>query len=138
MECEAGKWDSDGAIGRLWSSFLGRAEEIHPAAKPAVMYGICEHDTCEKDEFRYMAAIGAADAAEVPPGMTVRIVKARSYFRACVPAAVSVPDAYTGAAAYAKSLGNEFEEDDFIEVYHEIFQDPEINSFQLLFPVKEL
>ncbi len=137
MECEAKRWDSDGAIGRLWSCFLSSVDKISNVVKPTVMYGICKQDTCENDKFRYMAAIGVTDLIKVPTGMTARLMKAQSYFRACVPASVSVPDAYTAAIAYAKSLGYDLENYDAIELYHEIFQDPEINSFHLLIPIKE-
>jgi AraC family transcriptional regulator len=136
MECKAREWDSDGAIGRLWSDFLARADEIKQASNPMIMYGICEHETCHKEQFNYMAAIGVNGAAEAPLGMTKRLIRAQSFFQASVPEFISTPDAYIGTIGYAKSLGYDIEDYDNIEVYDEIFQDPAIHSFRLLIPIK--
>lgn len=136
MECDAVMWDRDGSIGRLWSSFLQRAEEIKQASSPINMYGICEYENCENDRFRYMASIGVSEAAEAPPGMIKRYVREQDYFKAGVPDSISTPDAYAGTLGFAKSLGYEIDQYDNIEVYEELFHDPDVNSFILLVPVK--
>jgi predicted transcriptional regulator YdeE len=137
MECNATKWDADGAIGRLWSDFLLRTGEIRNAADPMIMYGICEHENCEGNDFRYMAAIKVKCIEAIPPGMVSRSIRVKTYLQADVPDSISVPDAYTATVGYAKSLGYEIEDYDDIEVYHEAFTDPDIHSFQLLIPVRE-
>lgn len=136
MECKAKIWDSDGAIGRLWSDFLERVCEIKHAVNPMTMYGICEHETCDNDQFKYMAAIGVSESCEVPLGMTKRHIRAQSFFQARVPDFISVPDAYAGTIGYAKSLGYEIADYDNIEVYDEIFHDPAFHRFRLLIPIK--
>lgn len=136
MECKARQWDSDCAIGRLWSDFLLRVDEIKQASSPMIMYGICEHETCDNEQFKYMAAIGVYSSGEVPSGMSKRLIRAQSFFQASVPDFISIPDAYSGTIGYAKSLGYELDDYDNIEVYEEIFQDPDVNSFKLLIPIK--
>ncbi|MGE5678868.1 MAG: AraC family transcriptional regulator, partial [Pseudomonadota bacterium] len=136
MECRAAQWDSDGAIGRLWSDFLPRIEEIKQVLIPITMYGICEHENCSGGSFNYMAGIGVDPEAEPPQGMSRRLVRKQSFFQACVPEDISIPDAYSGTTGYAKSLGYELEDYDNIEVYEETFQDPDISSFKLLIPIK--
>ena len=137
MECVAVKWDSDGAIGRLWSDFLTRADEIKHKGNPMVMYGICEHESCDKDHFRYMAAIKVKSIGVIPAGMVSRSLQEKTYLQAEVPDFISVPDAYAGTIGYAKSLGYEIEDYDNIEVYEEEFKDPAFHGFGLLIPVKE-
>lgn len=136
MECNARKWDCDGAIGRLWSEFLPRIDEIKQPSSPMVMYGICENETCENGQFKYMAAIGADCTDEVPLGMVKRIIRTQNFFQACVPEFISMPEAYTSAIDYAKSLEYEIEVYDDIEVYEESFQDPDIHNFKLLIPIR--
>jgi AraC family transcriptional regulator len=136
MECIAKQWDCDGAIGRLWSDFLARIDEIKQPSKPIVMYGICEHETCANESFKYMAAIGVRKVTQVPTGMTQRFIKAQSFIQASVPDSISTPDAYTGTTGYARSLGYDIDDYDNIEVYNEVFQDPACNRFNLLIPIK--
>ncbi len=136
MECIATKWDSDGAIGRLWSDFLSRLDEINSLSCPIIMYGICEHETCDNKNFKYMAAIGVNSTDKVPQGMSIRRIRSQTFLQAWVPGAVSIPDAYTGTVGYAKSLGYEVEDYDNIEMYDQNFQDPDYNSFKLLIPIK--
>jgi predicted transcriptional regulator YdeE len=136
MECGAKMWDSDGAIGALWSDFLARADTIKKPLKPLTMYGICEHETSGDGRFTYMAAIGIAPASEPPPGMTKRYVREQDFIMASVPESVTTPDAYAGTIGYAKSLGYEVEVYDNIEVYDEIFQDPDDHNFKLLIPIR--
>lgn len=137
LECNAKVWDGDGSIGKLWSSFLMRLEEVNQIKSSMTMYGICEHEYCEKEHFKYMAAVGVNSAIELPKDMIRRSVRAQSFFQATVPASISIPDAYSATIGYAKSLGFEIEDYDNIEVYDEIFKDPAFYSFQLLIPVKE-
>lgn len=137
MECTAAKWDSDGAIGRLWSNFLTRAGEIEYYGNPIIMYGICENENCDDYHFRYLAGIRVNCIGVIPSGMVRRIVEEKTYLQADVPDFISVPDAYAGTIGYAKSLGYEIEDYDNIEVYEEVFKDPAFHSFQLLIPVKE-
>lgn len=137
MECKAEVWDGDGSIGRLWSDFLIRLDEIKHIQKPMIMYGICEHENCDNRHFTYMAAIKVNNDAEIPEGMVVRHIKEHSFFRAEVPASISIPDSYAGTIGYAKSLGYVIEDYDNIEVYEEIFRDPAYNNFQLLIPIKD-
>lgn len=136
MECDAGIWDSDGNIGMLWSDFLTRVDDIKQAAHPITMYGICEHESCAAGRFKYIAAIGAGEASEVPLGMVKRFIRVQKFIQASVPHFISIPDAYAGTIGYAKSLGYEIENYDNIEVYDEIFQDPDVHSFKLLIPIK--
>ena len=116
MECAACQWDQNGAIGRLWSDFLPRIHEIRQAASPRVMYGICEHETCHAGGFTYLAALGVNREIIPPRGMTLRRMNTQAYFQADVPDRISVPDAYTSAAGYAKSLGYEPAAADEVEV----------------------
>jgi predicted transcriptional regulator YdeE len=136
MECLAQIWDNGGDIGRLWSDFLARAEEIKQVKSPMTMYGICEHETCHQDRFKYMAAIGVSDDAEVTPGMVKRLIRAQKFIQASVPESIATPDAYAGTIGYVKSLGYEIDSYDNIEVYDEVFHDPDIYSFKLLIPIK--
>ena len=136
MECKAVQWDCDGAIGRLWSDFLTRAEEIKQASSPMTMYGICEHEAYNNGYFKYMAAIGVDNVTEVPLGMTKRFIRIQDFFQARVPDFISTPDAYAGAIGYARSLGYTIEDYDNIEIYDGSFQDPDVNSFKLLIPIK--
>lgn len=124
IERQAQRWDQGGAIGRLWSDFLPRAAEIKQAAVPMVMYGICEHETCRGASFTYLAGIGASAGARPPAGMLLREMPAQTFFQVVVPEQISVPDAYTGAAGYARSLGYDLLEGDTVEVYEETFRDP--------------
>lgn len=135
MECIAEEWDSDGAIGRLWSNFLSRIDKIENFSVSA-MYGICENETCKNGKFKYMAAIGIEFLSRVPCGMVKRVIRAQKFFEACVPEFINTPDAYTSAADYAKSLGYEVENYDDIEIYEDSFKDPDVNNFKLLIPIK--
>lgn len=137
MECEAKRWDSNGAIGRLWNDFLVRVDQLKGAKLPLVMYGICEHETCNKDSFKYMAAIAVEDNVVVPQAMVKRFIRPQRFFEAIVPNSISTPDAYAGTIGYAKSLGYQIEEYDDIEVYEDGFKDPDYSSFKLLIAVKE-
>lgn len=136
MECYARVWDSDGNIGRLWSDFLTRLDDIKKAANSITMYGICEHETCNDDSFKYMASIGVSEAFEAAPGMTKRFIRVQNFIQASVPGSISIPDAYAGTTGYAKSLGYEIDTYDNIEIYDETFQDPDVHCFKLLIPIK--
>lgn len=136
MECNARTWDSDGEVGRLWSDFLTRVDELNKIAEPMTMYGICEHETCDNDRFKYMAAVGVNEASDVPLGMKKRFIRVQKFIQASVPDSISTPDAYAGTISYAKSLGYEIDLYDSIEVYDEVFQDPDVHSFKLLIPIK--
>lgn len=136
MECYAQIWDNGGDIGRLWSDLLARAEEISQGKAPMTMYGICEHETCNHEHFKYMAAIGVSDDAEAAPGMVKRLVRAQKFIQAIVPESIATPDAYAGTIGYVKSLGYEIDSYDNIEVYDEVFNDPDIYCFKLLIPIK--
>lgn len=136
MECDAKTWDEDGAVGRLWSDFLSKVNEIKSSVKPMVMYGICENETCKGNNFKYMAGVKVYSIDKVPNGMVVRNMKKGIFFQALVPEAVSTPEAYTSAVNYAKSLGYSVENNDDIEVYEDTFKDPDIHSFKLWIPVK--
>jgi|GEM_PF-1786574 len=136
MECRAKMWDSDGSIGRLWSDFLTRVDDIKQATNPMTMYGICEHETCDNGQLKYMASIGVSRASEAPLGMVKRFIRVQKFIQASVPDSISTPDAYAGTIGYAKSLGYDIEDYDYIEVYDEIFQDPAVHSYKLLIPIK--
>jgi len=135
LECRAVQWDSDGAIGKLWSEFLVRLEEIQLIQDKVTMYGICEHETCKNEGFTYMAAVGINSGTDVPPGMTKKFIKPQNFFQASVPERISTPDAYAGAIGYARSLGYILKDNDIIEVYDGIFQNPDENRFRLLIPI---
>jgi predicted transcriptional regulator YdeE len=136
LECNAEIWDGNGSIGKLWSEFLMRMEDMDPLQGPMTMYGICEHEHCDSKYFKYMAAVGINKVEKVPKDMVVRYIKPQSYFQANVPASIRVPDAYSATIGYAKSLGYVIEEHDNIEVYEEEFKDPAYYNFQLWIPVK--
>lgn len=137
MECDAIQWDADGAIGRLWSGFLDRVDMVLNPVVPNVMYGLCEHDTCSKDNtFTYLAGIEVEEGCLPPKGMVRRVVKAQKYLLVEVPEEIKTPDAYTKAFEYIKVNGLEVDDNDEIEVYEEIFKDPDNNSFKLLLPIK--
>lgn len=137
MECAAKQWDADGAIGRLWSSFLGNVDKVKKPVVPNIMYGICEHESCNKgDTFTYMAGIEVDECCDIPEGMVKRMIRRQRFLQAEVPEDVITPDAYTKAFEYAKQNGYSIDEYDEIEVYEEIFKDPEYNAFKLLVPVK--
>ena len=135
LECGAVLWDSDGAIGRLWSEFLAYLEKIQLIQDKVTMYGICEHDTCRNGDFIYMAAIGIDSGTEVPPGMIKKFITPQNFFQASVPECISTPDAYAGAIGYARSLGYALKDNDIIEVYDGIFQNLDVSRFRLLIPV---
>ena len=135
LECRAVQWDSDGAIGKLWSEFLSCLEKIQLIQDKVTMYGICEHETCRNGGFTYMAAIGIDSETEIPPGMTKKYISPQNFFQASVPDRISTPDAYAGTIGYARSLGYTLEDNDMIEVYDGIFQDPDVNRFRLLIPI---
>ena len=135
LECRAVQWDSDGAVGKLWSEFLARMEKIQLIQDKVTMYGICEHETCNDEDFTYMAAIGMDSGTVVPPGMTKKFISPQNFFQASVPDCISTPDAYAGAIGYARSLGYTLVDNDMIEVYDGIFQDPDVNRFRLLIPI---
>lgn len=136
LECNAEIWDGNGNIGKLWSNFLMRVVEINQVLKPMTMYGICEHEYYDSGRFKYMAAVGVNKAENIPKDMVKRSIKSQTFFRASVPASISVPDAYSATVGYAKSLGFDIEDYDNIEVYDETFRDPAFYSFELLVPVK--
>ena len=58
------------------------------------------------------------------------------YIQAEVPEDIKTPDAYTKTFEYAKQNGYELDNYDEIEVYEEIFKDPDYNAFKLLIPIK--
>lgn len=136
MECKASLWDVDGSIGRLWSVFLSKINEIKTLADPMVMYGICEYEHCEGENFIYMAAVKVTNTDTLPKGMVIRKIRSQTFFQAFVPESISVPDAYTSTINYAKSLAYTLDEYDNIEVYEDQFQDPDLHRFQLLVPIK--
>ena len=135
LTCRALQWDGDGTIGKLWSEFLARLEKIELMPDAVTMYGICEHEDCQNGVFTYMAAIGINSFTEIPPGMTKKFIAPQNFFQASVPDRISTPDAYAGAIGYAKSLGYTIKDNDMIEVYDGIFQNPDVNRFRLLIPI---
>jgi predicted transcriptional regulator YdeE len=137
VECNAIQWDADGAIGRLWSNFLDKVDAIGSPVVPNVMYGLCEHETCSKDNtFTYLAGIEVEKGCQLPKGMVSRVVSPQKYLLVEVPEEIKTPDAYTRAFEYIKENGFEVDNNDEIEVYEEIFKDPDNNSFKLLLPIK--
>lgn len=137
MECEARQWDADGAIGRLWSDFLDRVDTVKDPVFPNVMYGICEHETCNGNgTFIYMAGIEVREACTVPEGMTRRIISKQKYIQAEVPEDIKTPEAYKKSYDYIKENGLTIDDNDEIEVYEEVFKDPDNHTFELLVPVK--
>lgn len=136
MECTAKQWDADGAIGRLWSTFLENVEKVKKSIVPNVMYGVCEHESCnESGTFIYMAGIEVEKSCVVPEGMVKRIIREQKYILADVPRSVKTPDAYIKTSEFAKQNGLIIDKFDEIEVYEEIFQDPDDHAFKLLIPI---
>ena len=137
MECTAKQWDADGAIGRLWSAFLGNVDKVKKPIVPNIMYGICEHESFDKgDTFTYMAGIGVEEFCDIPEGMVKRIIRQQRYLQAEVPEVILTPDAYTKTFEYVKQNGYSLDKYDEIEIYEEIFKDPAYNAFKLLIPIK--
>ncbi len=137
MECNAKQWDADGAIGRLWSTFLGNVDKVKKPVVPNTMYGICEYESCDKgDTFTYMAGIEVEQSCAVPEGMAKRVIKKQKFIQAEVPESVKTPDAYTKTFKYAEQNNYIVDENDNIEVYEEMFQDPDDHPFKLLIPIK--
>ncbi len=137
MECKAKPCDTDGAIGRLWSSFLENVDKVKTPTIPNIMYGICEHETCnQSDSFTYMAGIEVEEFCDVPDGMVRRILRQQKYIQAEVPQEVKTSDAYTKTFEYLNKNGYLLDKYDEIEVYEEVFKDPYFNAFKLLIPIK--
>lgn len=138
MECSAKPGDTDGAIGRLWSAFLGNVDKVKKPVVPNIMYGICECESYNKSEntFIYMAGIEVEESCDVPEGMMKKIIRQQRYIQAEVPEYVKTSDAYTKSFEYAKQNGYSLDNYNEIEVYEEIFKDPDYNAFKLLIPIK--
>lgn len=115
---------------------LNRVDEIQGVIKPVAMYGICEGGSCNEGRLIYMAAVAVKHGEKVPFGMTSRTIPTQKYFQTSVPEQISTPDAYTAARNYATSLAYEIEEKDELELYEEVFQDPEVHRFRLYLPIK--
>lgn len=94
LECRAVKWDSDGAVGKMWSDFLTHLEKIELKQDAVTMYGICEQETCKNGDFTYMAAIGIDSGTDVPPGMTKKFIQPQNFFQASVPDRISTGSGY--------------------------------------------
>ena len=82
MECKAKPWDADGAIGRLWSAFLGNVDKVKKPIVPNIMYGICECESFDKksDTFIYLAGIEAEESCNIPEGMVKKNHKAANVY----------------------------------------------------------
>lgn len=136
LECNAKTWDSDGTIESVWCEFLRRLPRVKGVTEPMTMYGICQGETCNKDNFVYMAAVGVEHTEYIPKGMKLRTIGPQKFFQAQVPQRITTPEAYISTRNYAKSLGFVIECHDELEVYEERFQDPDSNRFRLLIPIK--
>lgn len=136
MRCSAMEWDEDFAIGRLWSAFLPRVEEIGGRVLPLVMMGLCEPEQTQSDRFSYMAAAVTRAGHPVPAGMARKRLRAQRFVEARIPDWMCVRDAYTLTLAHARESGHTVDDYDFIEVYEEFFRDPADHSFALRIPVK--
>lgn len=136
MRCSAMQWDEDLAIGKLWSAFLPRVEEIDGRTLPLVMMGLCEPEQTPSGRFTYMAAVRTQPGACVPPGMVVRQVRAQRFVEARIPDSMGVREAYELTIARAQQGGTTVDDYDNIEVYEEVFRDPADHSFILWIPIK--
>lgn len=138
IECQAKQWDTDGSIGRLWSKFLDNVDCIKMSIIPNVMYGICEHESCniENQTFTYMCGLEVEETCEIPKGMVKRVIQKQKFIQAEIPEIIKTPDAYTKTSDYIKENGYIIDDFDEIEVYEEIFVDPDNHSFKLLMPIK--
>lgn len=136
IRCSAMQWDEDLAIGRLWSAFLLRVEEIEGSVMPLVMMGLCEPEQTSSGRFTYMAAVRTRPGAYVPPGMAVRQVRAQRFVEARIPDRMGVREAYELTITQAQKVGNVVDDYDFIEVFEEVFRDPADHSFALWIPIK--
>lgn len=136
MECKAKQWDADGAIGKLWSMFLENVEMVNKPVIPNVMYGICESESCNgSGTFTYLAGIGVDESCIVPDGMVRRIIKQHKYILADAPESIKTPDAYNKTYEFAEQNGFKIDKFDEIEVYEEVFHDPDDHAFKLLIPI---
>jgi AraC family transcriptional regulator len=137
MECNAKQWDADGAIGRLWSAFLGNVDKVKKPVIPNTMYGICECESFDEgDTFTYMAGIEVEESCDAPESMVKRVIKKQKFIQADVPESIKTPDAYNRTFEYAQQNGYIIERSDELEVYEEMFQDPDDHPFKLLIPIK--
>jgi AraC family transcriptional regulator len=71
-------YGGNAAIPSLWQKF--NAHFGHIAGQIGnVAYGICTHVEGETEKFRYMAAVGMADAGELPEGFSTLKIPAQRY-----------------------------------------------------------
>jgi AraC family transcriptional regulator len=71
-------YGGNAAIPSLWQKF--NAHFGHIAGQIGnVAYGICTHIEGETEKFRYMAAVGIADAGELPEGFSTLKIPAQRY-----------------------------------------------------------
>lgn len=83
-----------------------------------------------------MAGIEVEKSCDTPTGMTKRVIRQQMYIQAEVPENIKTPDAYTKTLEYAKQNGYSIDECDELEVYEEMFKDPDDHAFKLLIPIK--
>jgi predicted transcriptional regulator YdeE len=83
-----------------------------------------------------MASIEVKEFCAVPSGMVRRIIKGQKFLQVEVPEEIKTPDAYTEAFAYIKENRLIVDNNDELEVYEEVFKDPDDHAFKLLIPIK--
>jgi AraC-like DNA-binding protein len=124
-------------ISEIAYEYSFESHDVFNPIVPNIMYGICENESFDKsDTFTYMAGIEVEESSDVPDGMVKRFIRQQMYIQAEVPEDVKTPDAYTKAFEYAKQNGYSVDEYDEIEVYEEVFKDPDYHAFKLLIPIK--
>lgn len=138
MRCKALTWDENGAIAKLWNEFLLYLQKSLCNIESMNLYGICEYDGEDSKEFSYIAAVGMNKGMVLPPGLEIKKIRTQKYLLANVPHDVSIPQAYTCAVQYARSISYELDQNDEIEVYGEFLGNENLERFQLLIPIRNM
>lgn len=135
MRCDALTWDENGAIAKLWNEFLLYLQESDCSIESLNLYGICEYGEVDTKEFSYIAAVGINEGMSFPPGLVLKKIQTQKYLVANVPHDVSIPQAYTCAVQYARSISYEIDQYDEIEFYGSLLGNENLDRFQLLIPI---
>ena len=117
--------------------FLDKVDTIKNPVIPNVMYGICEHESCnESNAFTYMSGIEVEESCAIPKGMVKRVIGKQKFLLAEVPEDIKTPEAYNETFEYIKDNDLIEDDNDGIEVYEEVFKNPDNHTFKLLIPIK--
>lgn len=138
MRCAALTWDENGTIEKLWNEFLLYLQKSDCNIESMKLYGICECCGEDSKEFSYMAAIGISEGMSYPLGLVPKKIRTQKFLIANVPNDVSIPQAYTCAVQYARSISYENAQYDEIEFYGSLLGNENLDRFQLLIPIRNM